>query len=283
MDKLSLEARIKAELTSYNGKMSVYIDDFNGNKVEINADDTFETASTIKTFILIDLFQQVHDGTKSLNDMLTYTEDNKIDGSGVIQSLDLGVTMSVKNFATLMIIVSDNVATNILIDYLGADHINETIKKWGFNDTVLHNKIDFEKFNKLGTSTPRDYGKAFAMIHDGTLISREACEQMLEIFKMQHYNSMITKDFPQYYLSGDDSMAGEDEQVSVASKSGSMNACRNDGGIVYTPYGDYVIVMFNKEFYDPLYYAGHDATVYGARVSRMVFDQFIALKGRIEL
>ena len=131
MDKLSLEARIKAELTSYNGKMSVYIDDFNGNKVEINADDTFETASTIKTFILIDLFQQVHDGTKSLNDMLTYTEDNKIDGSGVIQSLDIGVTMSVKNFATLMIIVSDNVATNILIDYLGADHINETIKKWG--------------------------------------------------------------------------------------------------------------------------------------------------------
>lgn len=282
MDKLSLAARIKAELTSYNGKMSVYIDDFRGNIVEVNAEDKFETASAIKTFILIDLFQQVHDGTKSLDDMLIYTEDNKIEGSGVIQSLDFGLSMTVKNFATLMIIVSDNVATNVMIDYLGIDHINETIQKWGFNDTVLHNKIDFEKYDKLGTSTPRDYGRAFTMIHDGTIISREACEQMLEIFKKQHYNSMITKDFPQYYLSGDDSIAGEEEQVSVASKSGSMNACRNDGGIVYTPYGEYIIVMFNKEFHDPLYYAGHEATMYGARVSRMVFDQFFALKGKME-
>ena len=282
MDKLSLAARIKAELTSYNGKMSVYIDDFKGNIVEVNADDKFETASAIKTFILIDLFQQVHDGTKNLDEMLVYSEDNKIDGSGVIQSLDFGLTMTVKNFATLMIIVSDNVATNVLIDYLGIDHINQTIQKWGFNDTILHNKINFEKYDKLGTSTPRDYGKAFTMIHDGTIVSKEACEQMLEIFKRQHYNSMITKDFPQYYLSGDDSIASEEEQVSVASKSGSMNACRNDGGIVYTPYGEYVIVMFNKEFHDPLYYAGHEATMYGARVSRMVFDQFFALQGKLE-
>lgn len=282
MDKLSLASRIKAELTSYNGKMSVYIDDFKGNVVEVDADEKFETASAIKTFILIDLFQQIHNGTKSLDDMLVYTEENEIEGSGVLKALDFGVTMTAKNFATLMIIVSDNVATNVMIDYLGLDHINSTIKKWGFNDTILHNKIDFEKYKLLGTSTPRDYGKAFTMIHDGTLISKEACEQMLEIFKKQHYNSMITKDFPQFYLSGDDDLLSEEDQVSVASKSGSMNACRNDGGLVYTPYGAYVIVMFNKEFHDPLYYAGHEATTYGAKVSRMVFDQFFALKGRME-
>lgn len=281
MDKLSLSSRIKAELTSYNGKMSVYLNDFKGNIVEINSNDSFETASTIKTFILIDLYQQVHDGLKSLDDILVYTEENKIDGSGVLQSLDFGLTMSVKNLATLMIIVSDNVATNILIDYLGIEHINSTIKKWGFNDTVLHNKINFEKYDKLGTSTPNDYGKVFSMLHDKTLIDEKSCDEMLEIFKKQHYNSMITKDFPQYYLSGDDSIASEEEQVTVASKSGSMNACRNDGGIIYTPYGEYVIVMFNKEFHDPLYYANHDATVYGAKVSRLVFDQYMALKGRL--
>lgn len=282
MDKMTLESRIKAELTSYNGKMGIYIDDFKGSIVEINADEFFETASTIKTFILIDLFQQVYDGTKSLNDKLLYTSENKIDGSGVLQSLDFGIEMSVKNYATLMIIVSDNVATNIMIDYLGLEHINKTIKNWGFNDTVLHNKIDFEKYDRLGTTTPRDYGKAFKMLHDRTLICSEACEQMLEIFKMQHYNSMITKKFPQFYLSGDDSIAGEDEQISVASKSGSMNSCRNDGGLVITPYGEYVIVLFNKEFYDPLYYTEHDATVYGSHISRLVLDQYLALKGYIE-
>lgn len=283
MDKMSLLARIRAELTSYNGEMGIYIDDFTGNKVEIDSDIKFESASTIKTFILIDLFQQVYDGAKYLDDMLIYSEENKIEGSGILQSLDTGVRLSVKNFATLMIIVSDNVATNVLIDYLGIEHINSTIKKWGFNDTVLHNKINFDKYDKLGTTTPRDYGRVFSMLHEGTLISRESCEWMLEIFKKQHYNSMITNDFPQYYLSGDDSPASEEEQITVASKSGSMNACRNDGGIVFTIYGAYVIVMFNKDFYDSLYYPGHDATFYGAKVSRLVLDQYLALKGRLEL
>jgi len=218
-----------------------------------------------------------------LEDRLKYTEENKVDGSGVLQSLDFGVEMNVKSFATLMIIVSDNVATNIMIDYLGLEHINETIKKWGFNDTVLHNKIDFEQYSKLGTTTPLDYGRAFTMIHERTLISKGSCEQMLEIFKMQHYNSMLTRDFPQFYLSGDDSFASEDEQISVASKSGSMNACRNDGGLIITPYGEYVVVLFNKEFYDPLYYANHDATYYGAKISRLVLDQYLALRGQIEL
>lgn len=283
MEKMSLSARIRAELTSYNGIMGIFIDDFTGNKIEIDSDVKFESASTIKTFILIDLFQQVYDGTRYLDDMLIYTESNKIEGSGVLKSLDTGVRLSVKNFAVLMIIISDNVATNVLIDYLGIDHINSTIKKWGFNDTVLHNKINFDKYDSLGTTTPKDYGRVFTMLHEGTLIDRESCDQMLEIFMKQHYNSMITKNFPQYYLSGDDSPASEEEQIIVASKSGSMNACRNDGGIVYTLYGDYVIVMFNKDFYDPLYYPEHDATFYGAKVSRMVLDQYLALKGRLEL
>lgn len=279
MDKLSLESRIKAELTSYAGKMSVYVNDLKGNTIEIGADEKFETASCIKSFILVDLFKQAEDGTKRLYDKLTYTKDNYINGSGVIQSLDEGVEMTAKNFAKLMIMVSDNVATNILIDYLGIEHINQTIQELGFKDTVLHNKIDFDKYNKLGTSTPNDYGKLFKLLAEKKLINEKVSLEMLEIFKMQHYNSMIVRDFPQYYLDSEDT--GDDELIYVASKSGSMNACRNDGGIVFTPYGPYVIVMFNKEFHDKLYYPNHDSTVYGGRISRLIFDQFIALKGNI--
>lgn len=280
MDKLSLEARIKAELTSYNGKMSIYVNDFSGNKIEINSNEKFETASSIKSFILLDLFKQVEDGTKSLNEKLVYTKKNYVNGSGVIQSLDEGVEMNAVNFAKLMIIVSDNIATNIIIDYLGLEHINKTIQQFGFKDTVLHNKIDFEKYRKLGTSTPKDYGRFFELVAKGELISVYASNQMLNIFKMQHYNSMIVRDFPQYYLDSEDT--GDDELISVASKSGSMNACRNDGGVVFTPYGKYVIVLFNKEFYDSLYYPNHDATVYGGKISRLIFDQYMALKGKIK-
>ena len=67
----------------------------------------------------------------------------------------------------------------------------------------------------------------------------------------------------------------------MASKSGSMNACRNDGGIVHTPYGEYVIVIMNKNFSDAIYYDDHPALVFGAKVSRLIFDQYLALEGRL--
>ena len=90
---------------------------------------------------------------------------------------------------------------------------------------------------------------------------------------------MLTHDFPQFYLDCEET--GEPELIWVASKSGSMNACRNDGGIVHTPYGEYVIVLMNKDFHDIIEYDGHPAMGYGARVSRMIFDQILACEGKL--
>ena len=72
-------------------------------------------------------------------------------------------------------------------------------------------------------------------------------------------------------------------QNARSAKSGSMNACRNDGGIVSTPYGKYVIVLFNKNFSDSQSYNDHPATVFGSKVSRLIFDQYLALEGRLRL
>ena len=93
--------------------------------------------------------------------------------------------------------------------------------------------------------------------------------------------SRLTHDFPQYYLDCEET--GAPELIWVASKSGSMNACRNDGGIVHTPYGEYVIVLMNKDFHDSIEYNEHPAMVYGARVSRMILDQVLACEGRLFL
>ncbi len=281
MDKrLTLEKRIEAELMSYDGNMCIYADDLHGNIISIGADERFETASTVKTYILACLFDEVEKGNKSLSDMLTYREEHVVDGSGVLCSLDPGAVLRVKDVATLMIIVSDNIATNMMIDYLGLDTINVCIRKLGCKDTILHNPIHFEQYDKLGTTTPRDYASIFTRLAKGELISPKADEGMIEILKKQHYNSMLTKDFPPVYMDSDNT---DDILIRVASKSGSMNACRNDGGIIYTPYGPYVLVMLNKEFSDAMYYAAHPATVFGARVSRMLLDQFLALEGRFAL
>ena len=278
--RLTLEKRIEAELKSYDGNMCIYADDMKGHVIAIGADEKFETASTIKTFILACLFDEVEKGFASLEDKLTYEESHMVDGSGVLCALEPGAVLRVKDVATLMIIVSDNIATNMMIDYLGVDTINDCIQKLGCKDTVLHNPIHFDQYEKLGTTTPRDYAGVFLKLAKHELISPEADEKMLEIFKKQHYNSMITKDFPPFYMDSDNT---DDILIRVASKSGSMDACRNDGGIIYTPYGPYVLVMLNKEFSDAMYYPAHPATVFGARVSRMLLDQFIALEGRFYL
>lgn len=280
-ERLTLEKRIAAEIASYDGTMSVYADDLKGTVIRIGAEEKFETASTIKTYILACLFDQVEQGKASLEDMLTYEKKHFVDGSGVLRSLDFGASLRVKDVATLMIIVSDNVATNMIIDYLGIDTINHCIQKLGCKDTVLHNPIDFERYRQLGTSTPADYASLFTRMVKGGLISEESDKKMIEILKKQHYNSMLTKSLPPFYLDSEDT--GEEEMFSIASKSGSMDACRNDGGIIYTPYGPYVLVMMHKEFQDSLYYPEHPATVFGSRVSRMLFDQFLALEGRFTL
>ena len=278
--RLTLEKRIEAELQSYDGMMGIYADDFHGNVISMEADEKFETASIIKTYILACLFDEAERGKADLEEILTYEKRHFVDGSGVLCSLETGAAMRVRDIATFMIIVSDNIATNMLIEYLGVEKINHCIQRLGCKDTILHNPIDFERYERLGTTTPKDYGSIFCRLAKGELISKTADYEMVEILKKQHYNSMIIKDFPPVYMDSDNT---DDILIRVASKSGSMDACRNDGGIIYTPYGPYVLVMLNKKFSDAMYYPAHPATIFGARVSRMLLDQFLALEGRFVL
>ncbi len=277
MDKLSLESRINAEIYNFSGMIGLYANDFKGNIIEINSRDKFETASTIKVFILAELYKQIYEKKISPNKILKYDKENYVIGSGILRDLDYSVEMTAKSFAILMIIISDNIATNILIDLLGIDNINNTCQDLGFKDTILHNKIDFEKHSKLGTTTPKDYGKFFELLYKKELWSKEISEEMIGIFKNQHYNTILTRDLPPYFLNSEDT--GDEELISIASKSGSMDACRNDGGIVYTPYGGYVISIFTKEFVDNLYYNDHESYRFGGKISRLMFDQYMAFKG----
>ena len=282
MDKhMTLEKRIAAELYSYHGQMSVFVDDLQGRTVEIGADETFETASTIKAYILAALYLQAGRGKASLDQTITYRPEHFVDGSGMLRALGVGTALKVRDAATMMIICSDNIATNMVIDYLGLETINACIQELGFAHTVLHNPLHFDRYDRLGTTTPRDYAALFARLARGELVSPGASAEMLSIFRSQHYNAMLTAGFPPYYLDCEET--GDPELIWVASKSGSMDACRNDGGIVHTPYGEYVIVLMNKNFDDIIEYNAHPAMVYGARVSRMILDQILACEGRLWL
>lgn len=278
IEELSLESRIRAELASYDGHMAIYVNDLKGNTIEIHADENFETASQIKVYIMACLYEQVVAGKKSLTDLLEYREEHFVDGSGIMRSFEVGTKLSVKNVCTLMIIVSDNIATNMLIDYLGIDTINASIQGFGCTHTKLFNPLHFERYEHLGTHTAREYASMFERLISKQLINEWACDEMISILKQQHYNSTLTKFFPQHLL--DEDTRGE-ELIYVASKSGSFHDARSDGGFVSTPYGKYVIIILTKDFADPVYYSEHPSTVFGAKISRLIFDQYLALEGRI--
>lgn len=170
--ELTLERRIDAELCGLDAKMCVYADDLHGHVVERGADDEFESASTIKIYILGCLYAQAEAGKASLDAELTYEARHFVDGSGLIRSLGEGARLRARDVATLMIVVSDNIATNMLIDYLGLDTINAFIRSIGCTHTKLHRSLRSDNWSeKLGTITPRDMGRFFALLAKGELVS----------------------------------------------------------------------------------------------------------------
>ena len=280
---LTLEKRIDAELCGLDATMCVYADDLRGHVVERGADEPFESASTIKIFVLGCLYDQAEQGKASLDEVLTYEDRHFVDGSGMIRSLGPGAKLRAGDVATLMIICSDNIATNMLIDYLGLDTINAFIRSIGCSATTLHRRLASDNWSQpLGTITPRDMGHFFALLARGELVSPAACQAMRTILRQHHYNTMLAGNLPPYYTDAEESGADPD-LIYTASKSGSMDACRNDGGLVHTPYGDYVVVLMCKDFANKLEVNDHPAFLYGGRVSRLLFDQYLALEGSFAL
>ena len=277
---LSLENRILSELTGFDGNMYVYADDLNGTSIEIGADTVCESASTIKIFVLGTLYEEAQAGRADLDALLTCRTEHYVDGSGVIRYLKEGIVLRAEDAAVLMIIYSDNIATNMLIEYLKIERINAFIEKTGCTSSRLQRKLYSEGgHGKLGDITPRDMGRFFRMLSKGELVSPEASLKMKDIFRRQQLHEMLSGQLPPLYFDPDREVP-EEERFYIASKSGSMDDCRNDGGIVHTPYGEYVLVMMCTGFSNKLEVPDHPAFLYGQRVSRLLFDQYMALGGR---
>lgn len=274
---MSLSDRVGYEMKSFSGEYAVYGNDFKGNMVKMNCDSPWESASCIKVPILCEFARRVHQGTIDLSQRLKVTDFNRVGGSGLLKSLSDGIELPIIDIATLMIIVSDNTATNMMIEFLGIDNINECVSELGLKQTLLHNKIDFAKYTRLGTTTAREYGQLFEIIYQKKLYSKPVSEMVIDILSKQKYNTIMTRNLPQWLL--DSENTGDDVSLKVISKSGSLDECRNDGGLIYTPYGAFVAVVFTRNFKDPIFYNDHEAYHFAPKITRLLFDHYISREG----
>lgn len=281
--------KIQNMINNFEGKVSVYANDNRNNIIAINENEVVETASCIKLLILIEFYRQILDGEKSREDILKYSYDKHYvtDGSGIIQYLD-ELELTSRNMAILMIIESDNIATNIMIEYLGIDNINNTIKKLGLKNTfLLADKFDFNLFKNIGKTTAKEYAEIYLKLLNKKIFTPKICEEIIEILKKQRHNDLLIRKLP---LKDLDEIGQKNSNIKyIASKSGGLgnkkfgiNNCRNDGGIISTKYGEYIVSIFIRDFKDKYWHRDNKAILLGGEINHILYHNYMKNKGRFD-
>jgi beta-lactamase class A len=243
-----------------------------GETIEWNAEDVFPTASTIKLPILYEVYRQAGDNRFHLTDVRTVEATDVVPGSGILKDLTPGVTLSIRDLATLMIVVSDNTAANLLIDLIGVDAVNHAMNALGLRATVLGHKFFQAQAGAVpNSSAPADLGRLMVQIARHGVLTPAACEEMLRILRQQHYTDNITRKIADYdgFLE-----AGVEPVVTVASKSGSIRGTRNDVALVERRESRYVIAMMTRDCADRRFYADNEAAVLLANMSALVDEHW---------
>lgn len=274
-------AKIHQEFAGFPGRAGVAATNLvTGEEIRVNADEETATASTIKVPILIALFRQVEAGTVRLDDKLTYTAKSRVPGSGILRDLLPGIVLSVENLATLMIIVSDNSATNLLIDLVGRDNVNAAMTALGFGRTRLVQRIDFPAIGddprNFAVTTAAELAGIMAALATGAILTPASCEAILEIMRKQHFTNLVPRYLP--YSPYAKELDQPDNGLRIATKTGGWTDMRADMSLVEWPaehgLARYVIGISIEHSPDTRFWSENTGDQLIGRVSRLIFDHF---------
>lgn len=229
----TLESRIKPLADAHKGKVAVAVKNLaTGEAYTLNADEVMQTASLIKLAVMIEAYRQADDKKIDLGKTLTLTKDDKVPGAGILtQHFSDGATFALRDAVRLMIVYSDNTATNLVLDQIGIRNVNETTKALGCPESRINAKVfkgsttsvDPERTKKysLGSTSANETLKLLELIHTGKAASAEACKAMLGHLEKNDDKEMLVRHLP--------------EGTKAAHKTGATNQVRTDAGILYVP------------------------------------------------
>jgi beta-lactamase class A len=270
----TLQDRLQDIARRFSGRFALYAKHLDtGEEVVFGAPEPMETASAIKLPVMAAVFEAVRTGRLALHDPVTLTADDQVTGSGVLQHLTIGTTLSLRDVVTLMIVVSDNTATNMVLRTVGLETVNACCRMWGFTDTRVVKPIDWSLPPPIGLSTPRDLAGFLERIHRRTLVDEAASAAMWDILCRQEYNTLLTRRLPYDLLAEADD--GTPPAVVIGSKSGSVSGVRNDAGLVVSPWGAYVVAIMSDGCGDLRFHMDNEASVLLPEATRAVFDHFL--------
>jgi beta-lactamase class A len=241
-----------------------------GETVGINEDALMPTASVIKIGILCDLYRQAGEGLVDLGERQEVTPDDWGGGSGVLKELAPGITPTIADLARLMIIVSDNVATGMLVRLLGRERINQTLRAWGLAQTELIWKMALgSDIRDYALSTPRELAGLLELIATDAVLTPEACAAIRDHLSRQQYLDQIPRYLP-YNPYG--AYAGEPSLVSVANKTGFYPGVRADAAIVSGEEFTFVIAAMTDKSADQGFRPDHEGMRLNGAAAKLVYE-----------
>lgn len=291
---MSLKEKIIEAFVGLEGTIGVAVKHLEtGEEFLIEGDTLFPMASVFKVPVIITLYKQVEEGKINLDEKIEMTDYARVPGSGLLKQLTPGLGMPVRDYRTLMMIISDNTATDMIVNLVGKENVNETMRKLGLKKTRIMTcrEILFElaglgdippedrtieRFNKRvrrrrpdrgsqrverkwdNVSTPRDMMLLLEKICKGEATSRSSCDEIIDLMKRcQTGRNRIWKYLPR----------GE---VEVAHKTGTVRGVVNDVGIVFPHEKEpYILCCFTKELS-----ANSDGEEAIATVSKIAYEHF---------
>jgi len=266
----SLESRVRAEVAPFKGKVFLYAKNLDtGKTYSFNGDERVRTASTIKIAVMIEAFARVAAGRAKWTDELVLTKAVRYGGSGILPELSDGLRLTLQDAVRLMMVLSDNTATNMVLDYLTTDAVNERMNSLGFKATRIMRRVggggeskegklgdNLKRFG-LGATTTHEMVQIMEKLERGEIVSKEASKQMLDLMKREQGRNSIGRDMP---------------GVPMASKYGALDALRSCVAILYTKQGKIALAITVDEMPEVLWSVDNPAYLLMMRLSSILAE-----------
>ena len=236
----SLDAQMRAEITPFKGRVSVFAKNLDtGQTYTYSGDERVPTASTIKVAVMIEAFARVSERRAKWTDQLVLTKAARYGGSGVLPELGDGLRLTLRDCVNLMMVVSDNTATNMVLDYLTTDSVNARMSSLGFKATRLMRRIggggesregkdpENKRFG-LGATTPHEMVQILERLDRGEIVNTAASKEMIELMKREQVRYAIARTV---------------WDVPMASKYGALDRLRSCVALVYSKRGKIAIAI----------------------------------------
>lgn len=274
-DDPSLESRLMPLIQAHKGKVAVAVKNLKtGETFLYHGDDPMPTASLIKFPIMVESYRQAAEKKVDLEEMITLKQSDKVPGSGILTDhFSAGASFPLRDVIHLMIVYSDNTATNLVLDKIGIGSTAETMERLGYPNTKAHSKVfrrdtsvfpERSKTYGLGSTTAVEMIRLCEALQKGELVSKEASEAMLK-----HMRACDDKDkFPRFLPPG----------TKVAFKTGSVDASKTAAGIIECGQGPVAVCVMTDENEDKRWVTDNAGNRLCAEVARVVFEHFKKVK-----